>query len=105
MTLLHKSPPLLPWYIETHSDLVGPNTNTGRGTEKNDHVMHETDTGGAILCYVPTADKINSIKPDQAIEYWSGSVGMSDREWSGRSTLVFLPKYLWHVKYIQVAIK
>jgi len=48
------------------------------------------------LCYVPTADPINLIKPDQAIGSWSGSVGMSDREglpWSaslGLSTRIFL---------------
>ena len=40
------------------------------------------------LSRVPTADQINSIKPDQAIGYWSGTVGMIDRAWSGRSTLV-----------------
>ena len=40
------------------------------------------------LSWAPTADQINSIKPDQAIGYWSGSVGMIDREWSRRSTLV-----------------
>jgi len=34
------------------------------------------------LCQVPTADPITSIKPDQAIGFWSGSVDMSDREWS-----------------------
>ncbi|KAH3775604.1 hypothetical protein DPMN_177010 [Dreissena polymorpha] len=27
---------------------------------------------------------VNSIKPDQAVGYWSGSVGMSDRGRSGR---------------------
>jgi len=32
---------------------------------------------------IPTADAINSIKPDQAILYWSCSAGISDREWSG----------------------
>ena len=37
-----------------------------------------------------TADPINSIKPDQAIGYWSGSVDMSDQEWSARSTLASL---------------
>ena len=42
----------------------------------------------AGLCVVPTADPINSINSDQATVYWSGSVGMHDREWSGRSTLV-----------------
>ncbi|KAH3859149.1 hypothetical protein DPMN_101865 [Dreissena polymorpha] len=31
------------------------------------------------LSWVPTADQINSIKPDQAVMYWSGSVGMSGR--------------------------
>ncbi|KAH3714936.1 hypothetical protein DPMN_057639 [Dreissena polymorpha] len=35
-----------------------------------------------MLNWVPTADQINSIKPDQAVEYWSGSVGMSGRGWS-----------------------
>ena len=34
------------------------------------------------ICNVPTADPFNSIKPDQAIVYWSGSVGVSDRVWS-----------------------
>ncbi|KAH3820623.1 hypothetical protein DPMN_122369 [Dreissena polymorpha] len=38
--------------------------------------------GNCTLSWVPTADQINSIKPVQAIGYWSGSVGMSDR---GRS--------------------
>ncbi|KAH3858930.1 hypothetical protein DPMN_101575 [Dreissena polymorpha] len=28
---------------------------------------------------VPTSNQINSIKPDQAVGYWSGSVGMSGR--------------------------
>ncbi|KAH3782110.1 hypothetical protein DPMN_160021 [Dreissena polymorpha] len=32
--------------------------------------------------WVPTANQINSIKPDQAVGNWSGSVGMSGR---GRS--------------------
>ncbi|KAH3808236.1 hypothetical protein DPMN_136589 [Dreissena polymorpha] len=41
--------------------------------------------------WVPTADQINSIKPDQAVVYWSGSVGMSGRGRSGRSALVGLP--------------
>jgi len=40
------------------------------------------------LCYVPTTDQINSIKPDEAIGYWSDSVGMSDWDRPGRSTLV-----------------
>ncbi|KAH3833826.1 hypothetical protein DPMN_107142 [Dreissena polymorpha] len=35
------------------------------------------------LSWVPTADQINSIKPDQALRYWSGSVGMSGRGRSG----------------------
>ncbi|KAH3866398.1 hypothetical protein DPMN_029460 [Dreissena polymorpha] len=41
--------------------------------------------------WVPTADQINSIKPDQAVEYWSGLVGMSGRGRSGRSALFGLP--------------
>ena len=49
--------------------------------------MH-MDSNIVTLCWAPTADQINSIKPDQAIGFWSGSVGMFDREWSGRSTLV-----------------
>ncbi|KAH3819147.1 hypothetical protein DPMN_120880 [Dreissena polymorpha] len=35
-------------------------------------------------CWVPTADQINSIKPEQAVGYWSDSVGMSGRGRSDR---------------------
>ncbi|KAH3725058.1 hypothetical protein DPMN_050887 [Dreissena polymorpha] len=45
----------------------------------------------SVLSWVTTADQINSIKPDQAVGYWSGSVRMSGRGWSGRSALVGLP--------------
>ncbi|KAH3734424.1 hypothetical protein DPMN_040864 [Dreissena polymorpha] len=38
------------------------------------------------LSWVPTADQINSIKPDQAVGYWSGSVGMSDQGRSGNGS-------------------
>ncbi|KAH3860344.1 hypothetical protein DPMN_023242 [Dreissena polymorpha] len=31
----------------------------------------------SVLSWVPTADQINSIKPDQSVGNWSGSVGMS----------------------------
>ncbi|KAH3806929.1 hypothetical protein DPMN_135259 [Dreissena polymorpha] len=36
------------------------------------------------LSWVPTADQINSIKPDQAVGYWSCAVGMSGRVELGR---------------------
>ncbi|KAH3801842.1 hypothetical protein DPMN_155504 [Dreissena polymorpha] len=39
-----------------------------------------------MLSWVPTADQINSIKPDQAVGYWSGSVGMSDPGQSGNGS-------------------
>ena len=46
-------------------------------------------------CLVPTADPINLIKPDQTIGYWSGSVHMSDHEWSWRSSLVGITRPLY----------
>ncbi|KAH3727611.1 hypothetical protein DPMN_053550 [Dreissena polymorpha] len=46
----------------------------------------ELDKDG-LATWVPTADQINSIKPDQAVGYWSGPFGMSDRGRSGRSAL------------------
>ncbi|KAH3860338.1 hypothetical protein DPMN_023236 [Dreissena polymorpha] len=34
----------------------------------------------SVLSWVPTADQINLIKPDQSVGNWSGSVGMSGIE-------------------------
>ncbi|KAH3720116.1 hypothetical protein DPMN_063009 [Dreissena polymorpha] len=58
------------------------------------------------LSWIPTADQINSIKPDQAIGYWSGSVGMSGRGRSGRSALVGLPtRYFLTFQKYRVAVE
>ena len=54
-------------------------------------IKHEADVhiwGQLHRCplwYVPTADQINSINPDQAILAWSGSLGKRVR---GQSTLI-----------------
>ncbi|KAH3897322.1 hypothetical protein DPMN_021510 [Dreissena polymorpha] len=58
------------------------------------HLQHSdlvAKVDNAPLSWVPTADQINSIKPDQAVGYWSGSVGMSGQGRPGRSALVGLP--------------
>jgi len=41
------------------------------------------------VCYVPTAKPNNAIEANKAIGYWSGPVGMSYRELSGRLLLAF----------------
>ncbi|KAH3739434.1 hypothetical protein DPMN_046086 [Dreissena polymorpha] len=75
------------------------------------------------LSWVPTADQINSIKPDQAVGYWSGSVGMSGRGrsielgrvWSGnligsavgthlKATHRFKTKYLFEIIMLVVLV-
>jgi len=47
----------------------------------------------SALSYFPTADQVNSIKPDQANRNWCGSLGISGR--SGRHRSCFLYANFW----------